>query len=377
MSAGVQSGWIERAEAALRGEPASGVEVVPHGRPPVLDAIGRRALVAPFAAGFLWAAAIFREGLSHPLEPLALLLRLLAFAASLRALVAIALLLRRARDTLRRERHQLVLADEGLLLRTPETDYAVPKQDIAFIREHGEWQERGATRWADVYLVTRPASGRLYLAIPPLFERTPGVLAERLMRWRGVAQPEREPEAAAREATELPSKLFDAVAAGERPDGVAVVEHGHGYLQRGPYATVLLGAAILDGLLRSPPEVGEQLGAAVPAMLGLCLLIVPLLWLLLTRRALAPRKGLALLLTPAELLMRTRGGVQRARWSEVARVEVAARTAWSIVHGAHQGRSLLIHRKDGQTLSYAETFLAVPAEVAASLCEAYRKGILP
>jgi hypothetical protein len=371
----MSSDWIARCEAAVRGEPAQDVDRVPPARPPLLDARGRRALLAPLTAGFLWAAVVFREGMAHPLDPLALLLRLLALAATLRALVALALLGARLRELLRRDRYRLALGDEGLLLRTPRTDFAVPKSEIVDVIEHGAWQERGAQRWADVYVVTRPESGRVYLALPPFFAHTPGVLAERLMRWRGVVQApaEREPRAPA----ELASKLFDAVAAGERPPGVAVIEHGRGWLRRGPYATVLLGVAALEGWLRSPADVRMQFGATAPLVIGLCLLVVPVLWIVLTRRDMAPRRGIALVLTPAELLLRTRSGVHRVRWSDVARVEIASRTAWSILFGAHESRSLIVLRKGDDPISYAEPFLGAPAEVVLALCEAYRKGVLP
>jgi len=369
------SDWIARAEAALRGQPSPGIDRLPAARPSVLDARGRRALLAPVTAAFLWAAVVFREGLAHPLDPLALLLRLLALAATLRALVALALLGSRVRELLRRDRYGVALGEDGLLLRTPRTDFAVARTDIVDIVEHGAWQDRSAQRWADVYVVTRPDSGRLYLALPPFFAHSPGVLAERLMRWRGVAEAPAEREA--REPAELASKLLDAVAAGERPPGVAVIEHGRGWLRRGPYATVLLGVAALEGWLRSSETARAQLGAAAPLVVALCLLIVPLFWIVLTRRDMAPRKGIALVLTPAELLLRTRAGVHRVRWTQVVRVEIASRTAWSILFGAHESRSLIVHRKGDDPISYAEPSLAAPAEVVAALCEGYRKGGLP
>ena len=370
------SDWIARAETALRGDPAEAIDVMRAQSAPVLDARGRRALLAPLIASFLWAAVVFREGLSHPLDPLALLLRLLAFAATLRALGALALLGGRVRELLRRHRHALALSEEGLLLRTPHADYAVPREDVIDVVEAGAWQDRSGPRWADVYLVTRPTSGRLYLAIPPFYAHSPGVLAERLMRWRGApAEPVRAREAA--EPAELASKLFDAVAAGERPSGVSVIEHGRGWLRRGPYATVLLGAALLEGLLRSPAPVRAQLGAGAPLVAALCLLVVPALWIVLTRRALAPRRGVALLLTPTELLVRSRAGVQRVRWSQVVRVQVAARTAWSILHGAHENRSVIVEIKGEDPLRYADAHLAPPVEVVAALGEAYRRGALP
>jgi hypothetical protein len=367
--------FVERAESAMRGAAEEGVTLLSHGRPAVLDANGRKALIVPLVAAFFWAAAIFREGLTHPLDPLALLLRLFALSATLRGLLALRLLLGRLRELGRLRSYQLALCDEGLLLRTPTTDYALAKEDVIDIREHGAWQEHGARRWSDVYLITRPASGRLYLAVPPMFMHTPGVLAETLMRWRGVVAA--DPNAPERKPLELPSKLFDAIVAGERPDGVAVIEQGRGFLRRGPYATVLLGIAVLEGFLRTPPAVRGQLGLTTPIVAGLCLVLVPLLWLVLTRRSIAARKGIALVLAPAELLMRIPSGVLRVPYPDIARLEVKARTVWSILDGASQMRSLLIHRKSEGAINYAEAFLGVPAEVALALCDGYRKGVLP
>ncbi|HMI94546.1 MAG TPA: hypothetical protein VK509_24400, partial [Polyangiales bacterium] len=303
--------WVERAEAALQApvgaastasvastasEHAGDVELLPARSPTWLDSFARRALAAPFLAALLWAAAIFREGLHHPLEPITLALRLLALAMTVRVIVLGTVLVRRLRVILQRDRYRLALTDEGLLLRTPLADFAVAKGDIVDIREPGDWQERGGTRWADVFVVTRPESGRTHLALPPLFERTPGTLAERLMRWRGVVEPAADqPE---RVPAELPSKLFDAAADGRTTPGVTAIPHGRAWLQRAPFATVLLGVALLDGLLRLPAEARERIGMAAPLMISLCL-VAPIAWWLLTRRSIASRKGVALLLTPA------------------------------------------------------------------------------
>ena len=354
----------------MRGEPAEDVELVPPSAPSLLHGIGGPARLALLATA-IWAVAVFREGLTHPLDPLALLLRLLALAATLRLAVGLWRLIRQAREVARRDRHRLALADEGLLLRTPRADYALPKQDIVDVERSG----RGDPHWAEVYLVTRPDSGRLYLPIGPFFARTPDALAERLMRWRGSVPP--APEGARREPVALPSKLFESVAAGERPEGVAVIERSRGLLRNGPYATVLLGAALLDGLLRSPPAVRAALGTIGPGVIALCLGAVPVLWLLIARQKAAARKGPALLLTPAELLLRTPGGVHRARWSDIARVEIVSRKAWSIALGAYENRSVVLQRKSGdQPIAYAEALLDAPAEVVAALCEAYRRGVL-
>jgi hypothetical protein len=380
--------WVERAEAALQGpagatgaaqphaepdERESDVEVLPGRSPSLLDAFGRRALVAPFLAALLWAAAIFREGLNHPLEPITLAFRLLALAMTVRVIVVGVVLTRRLRVILQRDRYRLVLTGEGLLLRTPLADYAVAKADIVDVREPGDWQERGGARWADVFVVTRPESGRTHLALPPLFERTPGTLAERLMRWRGVVEPAGGGE---RAPADLPSKLFDAAAEGRATPGVTVIAQGRAWLQRAPFATVLLGCVLLEGFMRLPAEARARVGTTAPLVIVLCL-VAPVAWWLLTRRSLAARKGVALLLTPAELLFRTRSGVQRVPWSNVVKLHIASRTVWTFLQGSHPARSLLIERKDADPIQYSEAFLGVPVEVVVALGEAYRKSVLP
>jgi hypothetical protein len=105
--------------------------------------------------------------------------------------------------------------------------------------------------------------------------------------------------------------------------------------------------------------------------------LVPVLWLVMSRRQLAARKGIAMLLTPAELLWRARGGVQRLRWAELGRPQIESRTGWSVLQGPHETRTLVLTQKNGDTVRYAEASLATPAEVVAALCEAYRKGSLP
>jgi hypothetical protein len=69
--------------------------------------------------------------------------------------------------------------------------------------------------------------------------------------------------------------------------------------------------------------------------------------------------------------------VMRIAFAEIARFEITARTIWSIIDGAHESRTLVIHRKQAEQVNYAEAFLGEPAEVVLSLCEAYRKGVLP
>lgn len=374
------SNWIHAAETALSG-PAStdgAVDVLTVGPPPVLDAAGIRALLAPFLAGFLWAATVFRElQAGQPFDPLSLLLRLLALALSVRALVLLTHFARRLRLWRRTRQHALALTPDGLLYRSPSGDVAIPREDILDVRERGRWGERAGRRFAEVYVVTRPASGRTHVSLPPLFERTPGVLVERLMRWLGPRTSEAavggERSLPSADPNALPSKLWEQVASGAQVDGVCSIPHGSAWVLRGPYASVLLGLAVLEGFVRLPEANREAAGSTMPLVLVGALIVVPVAWFLFTRAHIRPRLGLALVLTPAELLLRLRSGVMRVAWAELAGADLETRGAWSILLGAHEARTLVLRRKNAAEIRYHESFLGIPAEVVASLCEAYRK----
>lgn len=369
--------WVERARAALAGKEAPEVEVVPPRRPPLLDGEGVRAALAPLLAALAWAGAIFRELVTdNPFDPAALLVRAVALGLTVRAVLSGRGLARRIGVWLAAPRCGLALAPDGILFRGPDGEVAIARDDVLGVREHGHWGERSARpRWSDVYVVTRPSTGRLFERIPPVFEHTPGVLAERIMRWRGVveAPEEHAPPPPAR----LPSKLYDDAARGEVPPGVTVVRHGRGWLERGPYATILLGVVVVEGFARLGYETWERLGLVLPAAIGLSLLAVPLVWIGLTWRAIAPRKGIALLLTPAEAILRTRAGVLRTTWKELVRIAVESKPAWSILKGYHSQRTLVLEPRDSPVIRYDEAFLGVPAEVVTVLGDAYRKGIIP
>ncbi len=370
------SEWISAVEEALAGKPSESVEVLRASRPPLLDWDGVQATTSPLLAAFMWAAAVFRESVvAHPMDPLSLLLRFLALALTVRAALLAWQMRKRVGAWLGAKRYALALADEGLVLRTPTCDVAIAREDIVDVRERGDWRQRSGRRWSEVFVVTRPQSGRLYLTIPPLFDRTPGMLAERLMRWLGVVPHPEEPTYPKPE--QLASKLYDQVAKGESPAGVTAIRHGRMWLKRGPYATVLLGVAVLDGILRAVLIGQKAVGTTAPFVLGITLVAVPLLWMWFTWKHIKPRKGIALLMTPTEMLMRTREGVLRIRWSNLQKLRIDSKNIWSILEGLHESRTLVIHSKKSPDISYIEAFLGAPAEVVVALGEAYRKGVLP
>jgi hypothetical protein len=320
------------------------------------------------------------------LEPLTLLLRLLSYALTLRAVRMLAGLGQRVRLSLQRKRHALVLTRDGLLLRAPDRDVVVPQEDILDIREQSAsaLATRTTQRWSEVFVVTHPDTGRLYLALPPIFGHSPRALLESLMRWRDLSRTRRlvadvEVPAAEGAAQEMPSRTWERVARGEQLPGVIAIRHGRRWLSRGPYASMLLGAAVLEGYLRMPAASRALVDPRPALLLGAAILVMPVAWLLLTRARLRARQNMALVLTPGGILMRAgRGSVTRTPWQSVARVEVHARTAWSWLRGAYDARTLLVHRRrDEGSLTWTEQYLEPPIEVVAGLCEAYRKQLQP
>jgi hypothetical protein len=374
------SNWIRDAEAALSGgsrpSAESSVEVIEKHGPVVLDVTGGRALLAPFLAAFMWAALVLREEQVHAtLEPLALGLRVLAYALTLRAVRVLAAFGQRLRLLVQRRGYGLVLADEGIFVRLPNRDVVVPRADVLGIKEESATATapRATVRFAHVYVITHPDTGRTHVALPPIFGHSPRHLAELLMRWRGVAEstPLQATEAI---GGELASKLWERAAHGETLPGVVAVKHGYGWLRGGPYASMLLGLAVLDGYVRLPAAALQMLNPRPALLLAAALVIVPAAWALITRTRLRARQGLSFVLSPDALLSRTRGGVQRTPWTTVTRVDVSSRTSWSLLRGAFDAHTLVVQRKREASVQCTEDLLALPVEVVSGLCEAYKRA---
>lgn len=371
--------WVVRAEKALSTGIAAGDDVVVlrGQRPLLLDAEGMRAVAAPLLAAVVWAAAVFREVMAGTsIDPIAFGMRVVALGLTLRVILLGAQMVYRLGVWAAAPRCALVLTPEGLLYRGPEVDVAIPIDQVVGVVERGRWQERHAgRRFSEVYVVTDPESGRTHLALPPIFEDTPGRLAERLMRWRGGWQEREGLEHPG--PHELASKVYDEAAAGRPMEGATALRHGRGWIRKGPYVVVLLAIAAAEGLARGGPRVWDAIDPAIGGGLFVVLLAVFGRWIWMERRDIAPQKGLSMLLTPAELLIRTRGGMLRTRWRDLVSASVTSKRAWSVLEGTHEARQLVLSRRGAGPIRYEEPYLGVPVEVAQILVEAYRTGRLP
>jgi hypothetical protein len=194
------------------------------------------------------------------------------------------------------------------------------------------------------------------------------------MRWRGGEDAKATPAFPA--PAPLASKVYDDAAHGVRAEGTRVIRHGWAWLVRGPWATMLLAIAVLESFARAEPTARAALGPAFAGAVILALITSPHVWVLMTRRSIAPRLGLAMVLTPAELLMRTGRGVLRTRWSDLQRATIDVRGHVSAIEGWAVHRAVVFKRRDGGPITFDEAFLGVPAEVAVALCEAFVRGAM-
>jgi hypothetical protein len=369
--------WVDESRNAAKGQKKdqSGYEVLKGVFPPVLDGDGVRGIFVPslgIAAGL---GARFRMLLGHDgFDPIALILIVLSVGLLARGSILFVQLLKRLQIALRARQSALVLSREGLFFTDGTDEQALERTHITSILEAGVWQSRrGTRRWSPIYVVGSTPDA-LLITLPPIFEDSSGVLVERLMRWQGVRD---VPETITHPApAALASQVYDDATRGIVSEGTLVVRHGNGWLTRGPYASLVLAGAIGVALFALPAESQQAVWPITLGAIALAIL-VPLGWIWTTRREISVRRGIAMVLTPAEVLMRTRAGVHRAAWPKLQRTSIDQKRAFSLLGGMHMAKTLVLKRKDDTPIRYDEAYLGVPVEVAQVLIDAYRRGELP
>ena len=358
---------LERqADAVVAGEPIDGATVLEGQPPPLFDGLGASAMVLLLLAATAWAIVVMR-GVTF--DPWMLLTALVAAGASARAVMIVSKLKPRLDLGLIARRHRLVVLPEGLVWRSPDGTIVLPRASIAAIHEEGDWKQRsGGRRFGYVWIIAEPQQGQAIWSLPPIFDETPGVLAARLSRWLGPV----EPSTLAPDDDELlPSARYAAAASGVAAPGVCWIRHGMGWLRRGPYAGPLF-ALMLVPIFASNLGLHPLLIVLLPVVVA-----VPLGWILVNLRDVSPRKGISMVLTPTELLLRTRGGILRTDWRDVQQIHVDSTPGWTLLEGFARARRLVISRREDAPIRYDEAYLGLPAEAVQQLLNAYRKRLLP
>ncbi|MBK8409833.1 MAG: hypothetical protein IPL19_17865 [Sandaracinaceae bacterium] len=168
-----------------------------------------------------------------------------------------------------------------------------------------------------------------------------------------------------------PAELFDLYLAAPAAFPAAyALPAGRAWLMSGPYAGVVfalvLGVhALAVPLLRTP----------------LTLLLLPVacaplaLWWWRGRATRRARGGVALLLTPTQLIVRDAVGARSAPWSEVQAVRTESQPAWDMLRGARRAPLLVISRRGTPSLRLREDELGVAVPRALLRVEAYRSAV--
>lgn len=357
---------------ALQGRGQPGVEQVRGEAGGYLDPAVLRALSAPLIAGFMVAAAVFRGQVNDAvLDPLGAVLRTLAFAFAVRALLLLAAWWRQRARAGRAAEQALAWSEHGILFRDGQSEVFAARSEVVGI----DLREERRTPWGrqrarPLWITLRSEGAPRYIELPANVCRNSELLHARLSRW--WAEP--EPEDAADEAPSAPGvdghAIYQRAVAGELPPGATAVREGQRWLRRGPYGALLVAFFVLD-LLRS---VGGGQGWPMAAgALALCA-AVPAGWWLWMRRRARPRGGLAMLLTPAQLLVWGTGSVVELPWHELGEVEVESRNQWSPFVGAYPVQQLVLTTTAGEALRFDADLLSVPPEVVGALCRGYRRG---
>ncbi|MDB4984840.1 MAG: hypothetical protein JWN04_18 [Myxococcaceae bacterium] len=363
--------WVAPLREAAYGKPRAAVEVVRGVAPGWLAGDAVHAITSLLLAALVSSAAFLRSELqSTPLDLIALLLRTASVAFGVRAAIAVALWCARLRRDARASEHVLAWSSEGLFWRAGSAERWLARADVIDVVVPEERSVRGAaSSLQPVLIVTRPVQPLACWTLPPYFAVHAEVLAARLARFRRLGG---KRELAATPPPSAPEERYVRAARGLLEAGEVPVPEGFGYRYRAPYG-VLLALVFVADAVRSAGALRERVlpAALLSALLALTALWIWFRWLRGRRQA---RLGMALLLTPEELLIRGKQGVVSIPWTQLAGAEVLTRLAWSPLVGSYLVRTLWFSTLEGTSMPFDGGFLGVAPEVLASLANGYRTG---
>ncbi len=375
MSAPAEEDWAEPLRRAARGNAQAGVEVLHGARPALLNAQTAGALTSAILAAFVCMAARFRSELAAgQLDLIASALRTAALAFVLRALIDLVRSLRAlSRDGVA-ARSALVLGAEGLMLRVGEREECVARDELLGIGAREALPSRTLPARPEPLLLTlTPRAGRpRLLELPPYFAATGEIALARLTRWWGRERAAGAEQTGAQPEQEAPEAHYERAARGQLSERDLVIPEGNGYLLRAPY-TALLGVVFaIDVFLSAGPS--RALIAGPVSLAGALSLFALLAWFGWIARRRRSRRGIGMLFTRAELLLRGQHGVVAVPWSQLQDAELKLTARWSPFVGAYPARTLVLSTNTGERMVFDRAFLGVPLEVIAVLCGYYRQG---
>jgi hypothetical protein len=315
------------------------------------------------------AAALFgivdlHAAISHPFFiPVDVALRIFAASAAIRFAVRV---LRKVLAHVREgdpTRHALVLLDDALVFLDGNAARAIPRAQIAAVVEDPPRTDAPGS----VSLIVK-GDGPCLEVLPPAFARPAAATARRLERYVG---PVIIPESYVHPLPgQDPTQTFDRAKRGEPEPGCTSMHRTKGWLVQGPYAGLVI--VLVLGLRAASGEI--VFDPPLYAAAATCV-VLPVYWVV---RGLRTRRSrLAFVTTPAELLVRARGGVHRFPWRDVLRVDTITRATWNVLTGLNRSRAVVVEREDGAEILFDERELPVAAYHVRALFEAYLDGLVP
>jgi hypothetical protein len=367
------AGAAPRTDAKSAGQ--AGVETMYGARPSFLNAQTAHALTSAVLAAFVILAARFRSELSAgQLDLIASGLRVAALAFVLRALIDFARFARALVGDRVARSAQLVLTPDELVLRVAGEEQRVRRDEVLGISAQETLPTRTLPARPDAIALTlTPRGGKPRVVfVPPYFAPTSEIALARLTRWRGAAPdgPAREPNEELAgpidDAVQAPDAHYERAASGSTTEPDVVIPEGRGYLLRAPY-TALLGMCFALDVFFSAGT--SRLLIATPVVAACALSIAVLVaWFAWITRKRKSRRGIGMLLTRAELLLRGPHGVVAVPWAQLASTELRVSARWSPFVGSYAVRVLTLGTNTGERMIFDQSFLGVPLEVVEVLC---------
>lgn len=374
MSSQAEPDWQEPLRRAARGGTQAGIETHAGAAPALLNAQTAGAVTSVVLAAFVCLAAQFRSELAAgQLDLIASVLRSAALAFVVRAVIDVVRSARALQADGAAKHATLALGEQGLYLRVGEREESARREEILGISAREGVASRTLPARPGPLLVTlRPRAGKpRVLDVPPYFAPTSEIALARLTRWWGAPTVRAAVGGADTSSDEAPEAHYERAARGQLAAEDVVIPEGRGYLLRAPY-TALLGVSFALDMYVSAGA--SRAAIALPvlgaAALSLLALAVWFAWMARRRQS---RKGIGMLFTRDELLLRGPHGVVAIPWGQLADTELKLVSRWSPFTGAYASRTLTLTTNTGERMLFDQGFLGVPLESLDALLRAYRE----
>lgn len=357
-----------RARALLAAKSLDSEHLIDSRAPSALDLVDSRVLVSAMV-GLVMVALVQLNAARHVgvLDALDLALRMVALGSLARLAFAVGELSVKHARARRASRRSIALLDEHLVLfdgGDATSDRIVRRDEVV-----GAYGGRRLDGSAELWLFVARAGVPSALSADVVTAADPAVLATRIQRWRGRAPTvnnDKYPD-----ATRTPDKELDRIARGELGVGECAIPLSYRWLARGPYAAAAFVLVLGERAMHLPS--GARLAAPVLG-LSLACVALPLAWLAIQLRAARPKRGVAVTLTPAELLLREAAGIHRAPFGDVSGLSIRSRRTWTLMGGVSNERVLVVERASNTDLTFDERAMRISAPALAALLEAYGEG---